>query len=90
MINNCMGFLNRLERNNEVSLIWIPDHRGIPGSKTADQLTRKDTTMALRGPELSCGITEDPVKQESRACRRLRTSNQTKDDQGSTLYKNIH
>lgn len=47
-----------LAQDNEVSLVWVPEHEDIKGNTVADELSRKDSERYYIGPEPICGITK--------------------------------
>jgi hypothetical protein len=50
-----------LAEHNRVHLIWVPDHEGIVGNETADQLART-------GPGPTCDILVGVAKEAGRDC----------------------
>jgi hypothetical protein len=45
-----------LANRNEVTLVWVPGHCGIPGNEKAGDLARQGAAMTLIGPEPAVGI----------------------------------
>jgi hypothetical protein len=41
---------------NRVQLIWVPEHEGIVGNETANQLTKTGSEHPFIGPEPACSI----------------------------------
>jgi len=41
---------------NEITLIWVPEHRDILGNEEADKLARQASATLLLGPEPALGI----------------------------------
>jgi ribonuclease HI len=56
LVAECLDALSVLANQNEVTLIWVPGHCGIPGNEKADKLARQGAEMTLLGPELALGI----------------------------------
>jgi 6,7-dimethyl-8-ribityllumazine synthase len=56
LVAECLDALSALASLDEVSLIWVPGHCGIPGSEEADKLARQASAMPLLGPEPSLGL----------------------------------
>jgi ribonuclease HI len=56
LVAECLDALSVLANQNEVILIWVPGHCGIPGNEKADKLAQQGAAMMLLGPELALGI----------------------------------
>jgi hypothetical protein len=56
LVLECLNALSELAHLNEVTLVWVPGHRGIFGNEEADKLARQASAMTLLGPELALGI----------------------------------
>jgi hypothetical protein len=48
--------LSALTIRNEVTLVWVPGHCGIPGNENSDKRARQGAAMPLLGPEPALGI----------------------------------
>jgi len=56
LVSECLDALTALFSLNEVTLAWVPGHRGIPGNDEADKLARQASAMPLLGLEPALGI----------------------------------
>jgi hypothetical protein len=80
MVAECLDALSVLANQNEVTLIWVLGHCGIPGNEKADKLARQGAAMMLLGPEPVLGI--------PRCSARVTIKNWTK-IQHYTTWKNL-
>jgi ribonuclease HI len=64
LVWDCHQSLIQLARHNRVQLIWVPDHEGIAGNETADQLlvARTGSEHPFTGPEPACSISIGAAK----------------------------
>jgi len=56
LVAECLDVLSALASLNEVTVAWVPGHRGILGNEEADKLARQASATLLLGPELALGI----------------------------------
>jgi len=56
LVAECLDALSALASLNEVTLTWVPGHRGILGNEEADKLARQASAMLLLGPKPARGI----------------------------------
>ena len=55
LVAECQDALLALADLNEVTLIWVPGHRGIIGNEEADRLARQAPAILFLGPEPALG-----------------------------------
>ena len=51
LVAECLDALSALASLNEVTLVWVPGHRGILGKEEADKPARQASATPLLGPE---------------------------------------
>jgi hypothetical protein len=56
LVAECLDAFSALASRNEVILMWVPWHCGIPGNEGADKLARQGEAVPLLGPEPALGI----------------------------------
>jgi ribonuclease HI len=56
LVAECLDALSALASRNEVILMWVPGHCGIPGNEGADKLARQGAATPLLDPEPALGI----------------------------------
>jgi hypothetical protein len=56
LVAECLDALSELACLNEVTLVWVPGHRGLFGNEEADKLARQASAKLLLGPEPALGI----------------------------------
>jgi ribonuclease HI len=59
-----LNALSALASLNEVTLVGVQGHCGIPGNEKADKLARQASDMSLLGPELALGIPRYSQREE--------------------------
>jgi len=63
LVAECLDSLSVLASLNEVTLAWVPGHRGISGKEEADTFARQASAMPLLGPEPALGIPKFSVRE---------------------------
>ena len=48
---NCIRKLNQLDKDNHVSIAWIPGHAGVHGKEVADYVAKSGSKSKIHGPE---------------------------------------
>jgi len=61
-VKECKRKLNQLARQNQVTVTWVPGHRGIDGNEKADQAARQAAQSAVEGPEPFVPVSKSTVK----------------------------
>jgi hypothetical protein len=56
LTTECLDALSALASRNEVILMWVPGHFGIPSNEGIDKLVRHGAATPLLGPEPALGI----------------------------------
>jgi hypothetical protein len=64
----CLNALSELAHLNEVTLVWVPGHRGICGNEEADKLARQASALLLLGPEQALGIPKCSAREAIKNC----------------------
>jgi hypothetical protein len=74
LVAECLDALSVLSNRNEVILIRVPGHCGIPGNEKVDKLARPGAAMMLLGPEPALGIPSVQQESQSRNGPRFNTT----------------
>jgi ribonuclease HI len=56
LVWDCHQSLVKLAEHNKIQLVWVPEHMGIDGKETADQLAWRGSSHPLIGTEPALGI----------------------------------
>lgn len=56
MVWEYLDKLNDPGKGNKVTLLWVPEHRGVNGNEVTNNLTKKGARKLFVVPELFCGI----------------------------------
>ena len=64
LVWECYETLNKLVEDNQVTVLWTPEHRGIKGNETADRLAKLATKQNPTGLESVIGISNRSVRQD--------------------------
>lgn len=64
-VKGCVDSLTRLaEHNNKITLKWTKSHQGNEGNEKADLLAKRGAKIPLTGPEPSCCLPYQTVREE--------------------------
>ena len=64
LVWECYEALNKLAEDNQVTVLWTPEHRGIKGNERADRLAKLGTKQNLTGLEPVIGISNRSVTED--------------------------
>ena len=64
LVWKCYEALNKLAKDNQVTVLWTPGHRGIKGNETADRLAKLAAKQNPTGLELVIGISNRSVTED--------------------------
>ena len=62
LVWDCLEALTELGSQNEVTLAWVPGHKGHKGNEKADELAKEGASKALIGPEPFCGVAKPCIR----------------------------
>jgi ribonuclease HI len=62
LVWDCHQSLEELAEHNRVQLVWVPNHKGIEGNETANELERMRSERSLIGPEPVCIISVEAAR----------------------------
>ena len=68
LVWECYEALNKLAKDNQVTVLWTPRHRGIKGNETVDRLAKLVTKQNPTGLEPVIGISNRSVTEEIKKC----------------------
>ena len=64
LVSECYEALNKLAEDNQVTVLWTPEHRGIKGNETAYRLVKLATKQNPTGLEPVIGISNRSVTED--------------------------
>ena len=64
LVWECYETLNKLAKDNQVTVLWTPGHGGVKGNETADRLAKLATKQNPTGLESAIGISNRSVTED--------------------------
>ena len=58
----CYENHQEVNKNNDLTLVWVPGHSGVDGNEIVYQLAKKAANTRVEGPEPHCGLSTNVVK----------------------------